>query len=129
MARQLTWRFPSAATRRSISAKIEAPGLLLAQEIGSLPPKESALFQTGSDKWVQILWPPRTAVARELYFKKTAAADPPKSATQQSFDSYVSDRASRPLPPSSHDMTHRGPSRRLASGRRDQRFVDHRPDV
>ena len=116
--------------------KIEAPWFAYwLKNKGSLPLKEALLFQTGSDKWVQFdSWPPRSAVARELYFQEDGklSFDPPKSATQQSFDSYVSDPA-HPVPYRHRpiDMTYPEdhPGGWYTWLLEDQRFVDHRPDV
>jgi len=116
--------------------KIEAPWFAYwLKNKGSLPLKEALLFQTGSDKWVQFdSWPPRSAAARELYFQEDGklSFDPPKSATQQSFDSYVSDPA-HPVPYRHRpiDMTYPEdhPGGWYTWLLEDQRFVDHRPDV
>jgi uncharacterized protein len=102
---------------------------------GSLPLQEALLFQTGSDKWTKFdAWPPKDAVARELYFREDGklSFDAPSSSSTDAFDSYVSD-PEHPVPYRHRpiDMTyptdHRGgwPTWLVE----DQRFVDNRPDV
>jgi putative CocE/NonD family hydrolase len=102
---------------------------------GDLPLQEALLFQTGSNQWTKFdTWPPKEAVARELYFHENGklSFEPPQSASAESFDSYVSDPA-HPVPYRHRpvDMTyptdHRGgwPTWLVE----DQRFVDNRPDV
>ena len=116
--------------------KIEAPWFAYwLKDKGSLPLKEALLFQTGSDKWTKFdAWPPREAVARELYFHENGklSFDAPPSGSAQSFDSYVSDPA-HPVPYRHRpiDMTYPldHPGGWFTWLVEDQRFVDNRPDV
>ncbi len=116
--------------------KIEAPWFAYwLKDKGALPLKEALLFQSGSDTWTSFdSWPPHDAQTRNLYFREDGklSFDPPQSAGEQFFDSYISDPA-HPVPYRHRpiDMTypedHPGgwPTWLL----QDQRFVDQRPDV
>ena len=116
--------------------KIEAPWFAYwLKGQGSLPLKEALLFQTGSNKWIQFdSWPPYDAAQRELYFHEDGklSFDPPKPATAQAFDSYISDPA-HPVPYRHRpiDMTYPTdhPGGWFTWLVQDQRFVDNRPDV
>jgi putative CocE/NonD family hydrolase len=98
---------------------------------GSIPLAEALTFQTGTNEWVASdSWPPRDAMARNLYFHGGGllSFDPP--ADEDAADSYVSDPAHpvpyrrRPIEP-----TYGGKSGWPAWLVEDQRFVDGRPDV
>jgi uncharacterized protein len=102
---------------------------------GQEPLKEATVFQTGSDTWTSFdSWPPREATTRNLYFQEDGrlSFDAPKSASAESFDSYISDPA-HPVPFRHRpvDMTY--PQDHPGSWYtwlvQDQRFVDNRPDV
>ncbi len=96
---------------------------------GNAERPEALTFRTGRNQWVEhAAWPPKqNVVAKKLYFhpKGKLSFDPP-AATQEAFDSYVSDPA-RPVPYRRRPIEVRsGWSTWLVE---DQRFVHHRPDV
>jgi putative CocE/NonD family hydrolase len=102
---------------------------------GSLPLKEALLFQTGSNTWTRFdAWPPKEAQKRNLYFVAGGklSFDAPETASQDGFDSYVSDPA-HPVPYRHRpvDMTYPDdhPGKWYTWLVQDQRFVDNRPDV
>jgi putative CocE/NonD family hydrolase len=115
---------------------IEAPWFAYwLKDKGSLPLKETMLFQTGSNNWVQFdSWPPREAQTRNLYFHANGklSFDAPQTDSEDASDSYVSDPA-HPVPYRHRpiDMTY--PEDHPGSWYtwlvQDQRFVDERPDV
>ncbi len=116
--------------------KIEAPWFAYwLKDKGALPLKEALLFQTGSDTWTPFdSWPPREAQTRNLYFHEDGklSFDPPQSAGEQLFDSYVSDPA-HPVPyrhrPIDTTYPEDHPGGWYTWLLQDQRFVDQRPDV
>ena len=116
--------------------KIEAPWFAYwLHDKGSLPLKESLLFQTGSDTWTSFdAWPPADARKRNLYFGEGGrlSFEAPDNGGADAFDSYVSDPA-HPVPYRQRpvDMTYPedhpgGWDTWLVE---DQRFVENRPDV
>src|SRR5271170_5449106 len=116
--------------------KIEAPWFAYwLKDKGALPLKEALLFQTGSDTWTPFdSWPPREAQTRNLYFHEDGklSFEPPQSADEQFFDSYVSDPA-HPVPyrhrPIDTTYPEDHPGGWYTWLLQDQRFVDQRPDV
>jgi putative CocE/NonD family hydrolase len=116
--------------------KIEAPWFAYwLKDKGTLPLKEALLFQTGSDTWTSFdSWPPREAKTRDLYFQENGklSFDPPRSTSDQAFDSYVSD-PSHPVPyrhrPIDKTYPEDHPGGWFTWLVEDQRFVDQRPDV
>ncbi|HEY2823817.1 MAG TPA: CocE/NonD family hydrolase [Candidatus Acidoferrum sp.] len=125
---------------------IEAPWFAYwLKDKGQLPLKEALTFQTGSDKWTQFdSWPPRQAQTRNIYMRedgglsfnapaaKSSSGADSKSASEATFDTYVSDPA-HPVPNRHRpvDMTYPEdhPGSWFTWLVQDQRFVDHRPDV
>ena len=116
--------------------KIEAPWFAYwLHDKGSLPLKESLLFQTGGDTWTSFdAWPPADARKRNLYFGEGGrlSFEAPDNGGADAFDSYVSDPA-HPVPYRQRpvDMTYPedhpgGWDTWLVE---DQRFVENRPDV
>ena len=102
---------------------------------GSLPLKESLLFQTGSDTWTSFdAWPPGDAQKRNLYFSESGRLtfNAPNNDGADAFDSYVSDPA-HPVPYRHRpvDMTYPDdhPGGWYTWLVQDQRFVENRPDV
>jgi putative CocE/NonD family hydrolase len=102
---------------------------------GSLPLKESLLFQTGSDTWTRFdAWPPREAQKRNLYFAEGGklSFEAPKNDGTEAFDSYISDPA-HPVPYRHRpvDMTYPDdhPGGWYTWLVEDQRFVENRSDV
>ncbi|HYA63527.1 MAG TPA: CocE/NonD family hydrolase [Candidatus Sulfotelmatobacter sp.] len=116
--------------------KVEAPWFAYwLHDRGSLPLKEALLFQTGSNTWTRFdAWPPKDAQKRNLYFAEGGklSFDAPETASQDAFNSYVSDPA-HPVPYRHRpvDMTYPGdhPGKWYTWLVQDQRFVDNRPDV
>jgi uncharacterized protein len=97
---------------------------------GSLEQPEALTFRTGVNQWVKHdAWPPKRNVdAERLYFQADGklSFNPPGAASEEAFDSYISDPAN-PVP-------YRQRPIELAAGWttwlvEDQRFVHHRPDV
>jgi len=102
---------------------------------GSLPLKESLLFQTGSDTWTRFdAWPPRQVQKRNLYFGEGGklSFEAPKNDGAEAFDSYISDPA-HPVPYRHRpvDMTYPDdhPGGWYTWLVEDQRFVENRSDV
>jgi putative CocE/NonD family hydrolase len=102
---------------------------------GSLPLKESLLFQTGSDTWTRFdAWPPLEAQKRNLYFGEGGklSFEAPKNDGAEAFDSYISDPA-HPVPYRHRpvDMTYPDdhPGGWYTWLVEDQRFVEDRSDV
>jgi putative CocE/NonD family hydrolase len=102
---------------------------------GSLPLKESLLFQTGSDTWTSFdAWPPLEAQKRNLYFGEGGklSFEAPKNDGAEAFDSYISDPA-HPVPYRHRpvDMTYPDdhPGGWYTWLVEDQRFVENRSDV
>jgi len=116
--------------------KIEAPWFAYwLHDKGSLPLKESLLFQTGSDTWTSFdAWPPAEARKRNLYFGEGGrlSFEAPDNGGADAFDSYVSDPA-HPVPYRQRpvDMTYPEdhPGGWYTWLVEDQRFVENRPDV
>ena len=116
--------------------KIEAPWFAYwLHDKGSLPLKESLLFQTGSDTWTSFdAWPPADARKRNLYFGEGGrlSFEAPDNGGADAFDSYVSDPA-HPVPYRQRpvDMTYPEdhPGGWYTWLVEDQRFVENRPDV
>jgi uncharacterized protein len=102
---------------------------------GSLPLKESLLFQTGSDTWTSFdAWPPLEAQKRNLYFAEGGklSFEAPKNDSAEAIDSYISDPA-HPVPYRHRpvDMTYPDdhPGGWYTWLVEDQRFVENRSDV
>ena len=116
--------------------KIEAPWFAYwLHDKGSLPLKESLLFQTGGDTWTSFdAWPPADARKRNLYFGEGGrlSFEAPDNGGADAFDSYVSDPA-HPVPYRQRpvDMTYPEdhPGGWYTWLVEDQRFVENRPDV
>lgn len=116
--------------------KVEAPWFAYwLHDKGSLPMKESLLFQTGSDTWTSFdAWPPTEAQKKNLYFAEGGklSFEAPTNSSPDAFDSYVSDPA-HPVPYRQRpvDMTYPGdhPGGWYTWLVQDQRFVENRPDV
>jgi len=111
--------------------KIQAPFFAhYLKDKGPAPPAEARMFQTGANKWESYdAWPPKTAVAKKLYFhpKGKLAFTPPTEA--DAADEYVSDPAN-PVPyrPRPIRPTYPGPEWPVWM-LQDQRFTHGRPDV
>ena len=94
--------------------------------IGSQPPAQAIMFETGSNLWRRYAaWPPQQARAQTLYFGAGGSLsfqrpDP----TTAGFDEYVSD-PHKPVPYLSYAST--GVPQEFMTG--DQRFAASRPDV
>jgi len=125
------------ATGKYFRSKVQAPFFawyLKDQKRRDLP--EALTFQTGSNRWVSTdRWPPRDAVARNLYFHPEGRlAFEPAGTNGRDFDSYISD-PNHPVPyrPRPVEPTYPGP--RFPNPGwdtwlvEDQRFVHLRPDV
>ena len=116
--------------------KIEAPWFAYwLHDKGSLPLKESLLFQTGSDTWTSFdAWPPAEARKRNLYLCEGGrlSFEAPETGSADAFDSYLSDPA-HPVPYRQRpvDMTYPEdhPGGWYTWLVEDQRFVENRPDV
>jgi putative CocE/NonD family hydrolase len=92
---------------------------------GGEPLPKAYVFETGSDVWKKYdAWPPKTAVAKTLYFRAGGklSFDPPAEKT--GVDEYVSDPA-HPVPFVGY-VTDTIPQRYMAD---DQRFAASRSDV
>jgi uncharacterized protein len=102
---------------------------------GSVPLRESLLFQTGSDTWTSFdAWPPLEAQKRNLYFAGGGklSFEAPKNDDAEAIDSYISDPA-HPVPYRHRpvDMTYPDdhPGGWYTWLVEDQRFVENRSDV
>jgi uncharacterized protein len=87
---------------------------------------EASVFETGANQWRRFdSWPPRSAVARTLYFRAESrlSFDPPAD-RRDVFDEYISDPA-RPVP-SNQTISLATPREQMIE---DQRFAATRPDV
>ena len=98
---------------------------LKGREETALP--KAYVFETGSNVWKKYdAWPPRSAVAKELYFRKDGGLSFEAPADTKGVDEYVSDPA-HPVPyisyPASPEIV---PQRYMTD---DQRFAASRPDV
>jgi uncharacterized protein len=120
-------------TGKYFRSKIEAPWFAYwLHGKGTLPVREAAVFETGSNQWRSFEeWPPRTGItAKKLYFRagRGLSFDAPTE-TGPAFDAYISDPAN-PVPyrPRPVTPTYPGPEWPVWLVQ-DQRFVDHRPDV
>ena len=85
------------------------------------------VFETGSNVWKKYdAWPPRSAVAKTLYFRKSGGLsfDPPTEA--KGVDEYVSDPA-HPVPYTSYPASPGIVPQRYMTD--DQRFASRRADV
>lgn len=93
---------------------------------------EAISFQTGSNKWKNYTaWPPKESKTKNIYFHANGKLSfNPPSATENKFDSYVSDPA-RPVPYRARPIqeTYGPGSVWYFWLTEDQRFVDNRPDV
>lgn len=93
---------------------------------------EAISFQTGSNQWKNYTaWPPKESKTKNIYFHANGKLSfSPPSATENKFDSYVSDPA-RPVPYRARPVEETyGPNSRWYFWlTEDQRFVDNRPDV
>jgi uncharacterized protein len=118
-------------TARYYRAQIFAPWFAHWLHDKPLKQPEAITFQTGSNVWKSYEeWPPKQHVSdKKLYFRADGklSFDPPAEA--DAFDSYVSDPAN-PVPyrPRPITPTYPGPDWPIWLVR-DQRFVEHRPDV
>jgi uncharacterized protein len=118
-------------TSKYFREHIEAPWFAYwLKDRGARDFPEAVVFQTGSNRWEQYdSWPPRDAHDRNLYMREDGALSFDAPATEDGFDSYVSDPA-HPVP-----YRHRPVSPTYPGGGwpvwlvEDQRFVDDRPDV
>jgi putative CocE/NonD family hydrolase len=116
--------------------RIEAPWFAYwLHDKGSLPLKESLLFQTGSDTWTSFdAWPPGDGQGRNLYFSEGGRLtfNAPTNDGADAFDSFVSD-PTHPVPYRHRpvDMTYPDdhPGGWYTWLVQDQRFVENRPDV
>jgi putative CocE/NonD family hydrolase len=120
-------------TSKYFRSKIEAPWFAYwLHGKGSLPVREAAVFETGSNQWRSFdEWPPRTGVTpKRLYFHagRSLSFDAPVESGQV-YDTYISD-PENPVPyrPRPVTPTYPGPEWPVWLVQ-DQRFVDHRPDV
>lgn len=100
---------------------------------GQLKEAEAVTFQTGSNKWTTSdSWPPKEAVARDLYFNKgkSLSFEKPVSATTPEFEEYVSDPAT-PVPYRKRPIQATyGPGSTWGTWLvQDQRFLQGRSDV
>ncbi len=97
---------------------------------GELPFGEALTFQMGSNEWQTYdEWPPREGIEpRNLYLREDGRVsfDPPESASERAFDSYVSDPAN-PVPFRYRPYLY--PWGWQEWMLQDQRFVHGRPDV
>jgi putative CocE/NonD family hydrolase len=120
-------------TGKHFRARVQAPWF--AHHLkgkGKLLQPEALTFQTGTNRWVSHdRWPPREAVARQLYFQADGrlSFDPPPPGPGRKFDSYRSDPA-HPVPyrPRPVTPTYPGPEWKVWMVE-DQRFAHQRPDV
>jgi putative CocE/NonD family hydrolase len=114
---------------------IEAPWFAYwLKDKGVLNQPEAMTFETGRNTWERYeAWPPRDGIQmRKLYTgaNGTLSFDAPRDASENAFDSYLSDPAHpvpyrhRPIPPTYSNNS--GWTQWLVE---DQRFVDQRPDV
>jgi len=114
---------------------IEAPWFAYwLKDKGVLNQPEAMTFETGRNTWERYeAWPPRDGIRmRKLYTGSngTLSFDAPRDASENAFDSYLSDPAHpvpyrhRPIPPTYSNNS--GWTQWLVE---DQRFVDQRPDV
>jgi uncharacterized protein len=114
---------------------IEAPWFAYwLKDKGVLNQPEAMTFETGRNTWERYdAWPPRDGIQiRKLYTGSngTLSFDAPRDASENAFDSYLSDPAHpvpyrhRPIPPTYSNNS--GWTQWLVE---DQRFVDQRPDV
>ncbi len=114
---------------------IEAPWFAYwLKDKGALNQPEAIAFETGRNTWERYeAWPPRDGIQmRKLYTAPngTLSFDAPRDASENAFDSYLSDPAHpvpyrhRPIP-----ATYSPNSGWVDWLVQDQRFVDQRPDV
>jgi uncharacterized protein len=85
---------------------------------------KAIVFETGTDQWRRFdAWPPRSAIARNLYFDAEGklSFEPP---AQSGYDEYLSD-PHKPVPV----IPEIGPGMPDDYMTRDQRFASERPDV
>jgi putative CocE/NonD family hydrolase len=115
--------------------KIEAPWFAYwLKDKGQLHQPEAMTFETGHNSWESYdAWPPKEGIQMRKLYTGTAGVlsyDVPRDASDNAFDSYVSDPAHpvpyrhRPIPPTY--SANSGWTQWLVE---DQRFVDLRPDV
>jgi uncharacterized protein len=118
-------------TARYYRAQIFAPWFAHWLHDKPLKQPEAITFQTGTNVWKSYEeWPPKQGVSdKKLYFRADSklSFDPPSE--PDAFDSYLSDPAN-PVPygPRPITPTYPGPDWPIWL-LRDQRFVEHRPDV
>jgi uncharacterized protein len=90
-----------AATGNYYRAQVQAPWFAYyLKDKGKLDQPEALTFQSGTNQWTRSdHWPPKEAVARDLYLHsgKTLSFAQPANNNGQDFESYVSDPAS-PVP-------------------------------
>jgi putative CocE/NonD family hydrolase len=120
-------------TSREFRENIQAPWFAYwLHGKGTLHRPEATVFETGTNEWKSYdSWPPtKGVISRRLFLhaNRTLSFDPPRKSDDQ-FDLYVSDPAN-PVPyrPRPITPTFTGPDWAVWL-LRDQRFVDHRPDV
>lgn len=118
-------------TARYYRAQIFAPWFAHWLHDKSLKQPEAITFQTGSNVWKSYEeWPPKQGVSeKKLYFRADGKLSFDAPADSDAFDSYLSDPAN-PVPyrPRPITPTYPGPDWPIWLVR-DQRFVEHRPDV
>jgi uncharacterized protein len=118
-------------TARYYRANILAPWFAHWLHDKPLNQPEAITFQTGSNVWKSYEeWPPKQGITeKRLYFHADGklSFDPPRD--RDAFDSYISDPAN-PVPYRPRPITPTYPAPAWTIWLvRDQRFVDHRPDV
>lgn len=93
---------------------------------GEMKLSEATAFMTGANEWKSFdHWPPKEATAKNLYFHANGKLSfTPPAATENGFDSYVSDPA-KPVPFTAQTTTSMGHIYMVE----DQRFASTRPDV
>ena len=114
--------------------KIEAPWFAYwLHGTGALPLKEAMIFETGTNQWKSYdAWPTQAGITRSklyLHAHGQLSFDPP-SATENAFDSYLSDPAT-PVPYRQRpiEVTYSTGSQWHTWLLQDQRYLSGRPDV
>jgi uncharacterized protein len=122
------------ATGQYFRADIQAPWFAYyLKDKGKLAEPEAVTFQTGSNKWTNSdHWPPKEAVARNLFLhsRRKLSFEKPAGNRDADFDSYESDPA-KPVPyrPRPIQPTY-GPGSTWSTWLvQDQRFLEGREDV
>jgi len=122
------------STGNYFRAQVQAPWFAYyLKDKGKLDQPEALTFQSGTNQWTRSdRWPPKEAVARDLYLRdgKTLSFEKPAANNGQDFESYVSDPANpvpyrkRPIQP-----TYGRGSSWYTWLVQDQRFLQGRNDV